>query len=204
MKSHRGARRQESGPRNRTSQLFCHPAGKGGEAKLLLALPFACAGAIQFRRSLGGGHRPALSAYPNSDQLGGWQHVRLGLYALGAAILALLGTPAHAITAKELLRQCEALEKGAVVKGQVVTIPAGRDPAEGWAYMAAAQDFTATAEHEGGPSILGSCVPAATTRLAIIRVFTKYARAHRAELDVRATAILIQALAEAYACRPAR
>jgi len=130
--------------------------------------------------------------------------VRLGLYALGAAILALLGTPAHAVTAKELLRQCEALEKGAVVKGQVVTIPAGRDPAECWAYMAAVQDFTATAEQEGGPSILGSCVPAETTRLAIIQVFTKYARAHRAELDVRATAILIEALAEAYACRPAR
>jgi hypothetical protein len=130
--------------------------------------------------------------------------VRLAFYALLAAVLPLLGTPAHAISGKELLRQCEALERGAVLKGQSVTIPAGRDPGECWAYMAAVQDFAGTVEQEGGPSILGSCVPAETTRLDIIRAFTKYARTHRSELDVRATAIIIQALSQAYACRPAR
>ena len=97
-----------------------------------------------------------------------------------------------------------ALEKGAILKGQSVTIPAGRDPGECWAYMSAVQDFAGTVEQEGGPSILGSCVPAVTTRLDIIRAFTKYARKHRSELDVRATAIIIQALAQAYPCRPAR
>lgn len=130
--------------------------------------------------------------------------MRLAFYALPAAILPLLGTPTHAVTGKELLRQCEALEKGAVLKGEVVTIPAGRDAGECWAYMAAVQDFTATVEQEGGPSVLGSCVRPETTRLDIVRAFTRYARAHRTELDIRATAIIIQALAEAYACRPAR
>ena len=134
----------------------------------------------------------------------GRPRVRLAFYAVAAAALPLLGTPAHAITGKELLRQCEALEKGAIVKGSSVTIPAGRDPGECWAYMSAVQDFAGTVEKEGGPSILGACVPPETTRLDIIRAFTKHARAHRAELDVRATAIIIQALAEAYACRPAR
>lgn len=130
--------------------------------------------------------------------------MRLAICAVSAAVLALLGTPADAITGKNLLRQCEALEKGAVLKGQSVTIPAGRDPGECWAYMSAVQDFTGTVEQEGGPSILGSCIPPEITRLDIIRAFTKYARAHRAELDVRATAMIIQALAAAYACRPAR
>ena len=91
--------------------------------------------------------------------------MRLAFCALVAAVLPLLGTPAHAITGKELLRQCEALEKGAVLKGQSVTIPAGRDPGECWAYMSAVQDFAGTVEQEGGPSILGSCVPAETTVL---------------------------------------
>jgi hypothetical protein len=126
--------------------------------------------------------------------------VRLALFAFAAAILPLLGTPAHAVTAKDLLRQCEALEKGAVVKGASVQLPAGREAAECWYYMAAVQDFSATVEEEGGPSVLGSCPSPKTTRLDLIRAFTKYARAHRNDLDVRASAVVIQALAEAYRC----
>jgi len=129
-----------------------------------------------------------------------WRYVRLALFAFAAAILPLLGTPAHAITTKDLLRQCEALEKGAVVKGDSVQLPAGREPAMCWYYMAAVQDFSATVEEEGGASVLGSCPSSETTRLDLIRAFTKYARAHRNDLDVRASAVLIQALAEAYRC----
>jgi hypothetical protein len=126
--------------------------------------------------------------------------VRLALVAFAAAVLPLLDSPAHAVSAKELLRQCEALEKGAVVRGQTVQLPAGREAAECWYYMAAVQDFAATIQQEGGPSILGSCASPEVTRLDLIRSFTKYARDHRSELDVRASAIVIQALADSYRC----
>src|SRR4051812_8293413 len=127
--------------------------------------------------------------------------VRLALFAFAATILHVLGTSAHAVTAKELLRQCEAVEKGAVVKGDSVQLPAGREPAECWYYMAAVQDFSATVQEEGGRSVLGSCPSPETTRLDLIRAFTKYARVHRNDLDVRASAIVMQALAEKYRCR---
>jgi hypothetical protein len=60
--------------------------------------------------------------------------------------------------------------------------------------------FAATIQQEGGPSILGSCASPEVTRLDLIRSFTKYARDHRSELDVRASAIVIQALADSYRC----
>jgi hypothetical protein len=127
--------------------------------------------------------------------------VRLAFYAFAAAILPLLGTSAHAVSGRELLRQCQALEKGAVVKGDSVELPTGRDAAECWYYMAAVQDFAATVQEEGGPSILGSCPSAEVTRLDLIRAFTKYARGHDNKLDVRASAMVIQALADTYRCR---
>lgn len=119
---------------------------------------------------------------------------------LSAAILA-FAPPALAVTGRELLQQCEALVRGAMVVGESVTLPKGQGPAACWFYMGAIQDFTATVEVEGGPSVIGSCVPAATTRMDIVRAFVRYARAHRAELHLRATVTLIPALSSAYACK---
>ena len=70
--------------------------------------------------------------------------------------------------------------------------------------MGAVQDFAATVEDEGGPSVIGSCVPPETTRIDLVRAFTKYARAHRADLDLRATALVIPALSAAFPCREPR
>ena len=69
-----------------------------------------------------------------------------------------------------------------------------------WFYMGAVQDFTATVEEEGGPSLIGSCVPPETTRMELVRAFTKYARAHRSDLNLRATALIIPALSNAFPC----
>src|SRR3954465_5988820 len=41
---------------------------------------------------------------------------------------------------------------------------------------------------------------AGTTRLELVRAFTRYARAHRADLDLRATALVIPALSNAFPC----
>ena len=123
------------------------------------------------------------------------------LWGSAVVILGLtLALPASALDGEELLRKCEALERGAVVRGETVRLPKGTDAAECWFYMAAVQDIAATVETEGGPSLIGSCVKPNATRMDIVRAFTKYARSHRDDLDLRATALVIPALIEAFPC----
>ena len=112
-----------------------------------------------------------------------------------------LSSPASALTGQELLQQCEALVRGAIVAGESVTLPKGQPAAECWFYMGAIQDLTATVEEEGGPSVIGSCVPSKATRMDIVQAFVRYARMHRDALRARATVTLIAALSEAYACK---
>ena len=116
----------------------------------------------------------------------------------------LMIAPAQAVTGQELLRQCEALERGAVVSGETVRLPKSQEAAACWVYMGAVQDFAATVEEEGGPSLIGSCVPAETTRIELVRAVTNYARVHRGELHLRATALVIPALNAAFPCRQQR
>jgi len=130
--------------------------------------------------------------------------VRALIWAIGTVSALALTSSAQAVTGQELLRQCEALERGAIVSGETVRLPKGQDAAACWFYIGAVQDFAATAEDEGGPSVIGSCVPPETTRIDLVRAFTKYARAHRADLDLRATALVIPALSAAFPCREPR
>ena len=130
--------------------------------------------------------------------------VKALIWAIGTVSAIAVTSSAQAVTGEELLRQCEALERGAVVSGETVRLPKGRDAAACWFYMGAVQDFAATVEDEGGPSVIGSCVPPETTRIDLVRAFTKYARAHRADLDLRATALVIPALSAAFPCREPR
>src|SRR5829696_2902687 len=124
--------------------------------------------------------------------------------AMGTLAMAANVSSAQAVTGQELLRQCEALERGGVVSGETVRLPKGQDAAACWFYMGAVQDFAATVEEEGGPSVIGSCVPPEATRMELVRAFTKYARAHRRDLDLRATALVIPALSAAFPCREQR
>jgi hypothetical protein len=125
--------------------------------------------------------------------------VRAMIWAAGA--VAVTASPVQALTGRQLLRQCEALERGAVVSGETVRLPKGQDAASCWVYMAAVQDFAATVETEGGPSLIGSCVPPEATRLQLVQAFTRYARAHVDDLDVRATALIVPALTRAFPCQ---
>ena len=125
--------------------------------------------------------------------------VRAMIWAAGA--IAVTASPVQALTGRQLLRQCEALERGAVVSGETVRLPKGQDAASCWVYMAAVQDFAATVETEGGPSLIGSCVPPEATRLQLVQAFTRYARAHVDDLDVRATALIVPALTRAFPCQ---
>jgi len=128
-----------------------------------------------------------------------WGRVKASAWA-AAAVAAAAASPAQAIGGKQLLQQCEALERGALVSGETVQLPKSQDAATCWVYMGAVQDLTATVEEEGGPSLIGSCVPPETTRMQLVRAFTTYARAHRADLDLRATALVIPALSKAFPC----
>ena len=130
--------------------------------------------------------------------------VRALVWSTGTLAVLAVTSPAEAVTGQELLRQCEALERGAVVSGATVRLPKSQDAAACWLYMAAVQDLAATVEEEGGPSLIGSCVPAEATRIELVRAFTKYARAHREGLDLRATALVIPALSAAFPCRERR
>jgi hypothetical protein len=130
--------------------------------------------------------------------------VKALIWAIGTVSALAVTSSAQAVTGQELLRQCEALERGAVVSGETVRLPKGQDAAACWFYMGAVQDVAATVEDEGGPSVIGSCVPPETTRIDLVRAFTKYARAHRPDLDLRATALVIPALSAAFPCREPR
>lgn len=121
-------------------------------------------------------------------------------HLLCALTLLTIPSTASAATGHELLRQCEALVRGAVIRRDQVTLPRGRSAAECWFYMAAVQDLTATVEVEGGPSVLGACLPPETTRMDIIWAFVRYARTHRNQLAERVTAILIPALVKKFPC----
>jgi Rap1a immunity proteins len=109
-------------------------------------------------------------------------------------------SPAQAVSGRDLLRQCEAVERGATVSGETVQLPKSQDAAACWFYMGAVQDLAATVEEEGGPSLIGSCVRPETTRMELVRAFTRYARTRRADLDLRATALIIPALNNAFPC----
>ena len=68
--------------------------------------------------------------------------VKALVWAAGAAVA--LVSPAQAVTGQQLLQQCDALERGRVLSGEVVRLPKGDDAASCWFYMAAVQDFAAT------------------------------------------------------------
>jgi hypothetical protein len=101
--------------------------------------------------------------------------VKAWIWTVGTVAAAVSASPAQAVTGQKLLRQCEALKRGALVSGDTVQLPKGQDAAACWFYMGAVQDLAATVEEEGGPSLIGSCVPPETTRMELVRAFTRYA-----------------------------
>ena len=56
-------------------------------------------------------------------------------WAIGAVAALIVTAPAQAVTGQELLRQCEALERGAVVSGETVRLPKGQEAAACWVYV---------------------------------------------------------------------
>jgi hypothetical protein len=99
--------------------------------------------------------------------------VKAGVWAVVTVAAAASVSPAQTVRGRDLLRQCEALERGATVSGETVQLPKSQDAAACWYYMGAARDIAATVQEEGGPSLIGSCVPAETTRMEVMRAFNR-------------------------------
>jgi Rap1a immunity proteins len=65
--------------------------------------------------------------------------------------------------------------------------------------MQAMQDLSVLA-NENGRRIMGACPPEQMTTVKLIRLFVRYASAHRNELPGNAVVAVFQALGEAYPC----
>ena len=76
--------------------------------------------------------------------------VRAFVGAISALTALAVPSSAQAVTGQELLRHCEALERGAVISGETVRLPKNQDAARCWVYMSAVQDFSATVEESNG------------------------------------------------------
>src|SRR5919107_2352022 len=68
-----------------------------------------------------------------SAEMAGGQ-VKAVAVAVGAVAAAASVSPAQAVTGQELLRQCDTLERGALVSGDTVRLPKSQDAATCWFY----------------------------------------------------------------------
>ena len=124
--------------------------------------------------------------------------------ALGTllAVAATCGKAGAIDSPRDLVEACQSLEKGTTGKGTHVKIPSTPQALQCWGYMQALQDLSVLAD-ESGTRLLGSCPPADTTSLQLIRSFLAYARAHPGALTGNTAVVVIDALREAFPCRRA-
>ena len=125
-----------------------------------------------------------------------------GLPSMMVAIAFLVASEhAQAATlARDLLNDCQSLERGKRGTEQYIQIPKTRKALLCWGYMQAMQDLSVLADEEGH-RIMGACAPEQTMTLQLIHSFVRYARAHGGELQGNAVVAVFRALREAYPCR---
>jgi hypothetical protein len=120
-----------------------------------------------------------------------------------AALSTLAGFPdrARAIeSARELVSACQELERGREGTGKDILIPNSRVALLCWGYMQAMQDLSVLVDQHG-LRVIGSCPPEDTTTVQLVQALLGYARAHAAELDGNAAAMMIKALQTSFPCR---
>src|ERR1700730_6136424 len=92
-----------------------------------------------------------------------------GLPSMMVAIAFLVASEhAQAATlARDLLNDCQSLERGKRGTGNQIQIPKTKEALVCWGYMQAMQDLSVWLD-ENGHKIIGSCPPEGTTLLALI------------------------------------
>jgi len=101
--------------------------------------------------------------------------------------------------ARDLLNDCQSLERGKRGTEQYIQIPKTRKALLCWGYMQAMQDLSVWID-ENGNRIMGSCPPERTTLLDLIHSFVKYARSHRRQLPSNAALAVTRAFQQAFPC----
>jgi Rap1a immunity proteins len=117
-------------------------------------------------------------------------------------LLVLLPGQAGAVeNARELATYCESAQSGAVGSGREVEIPNTKEALLCWGYLEAFQDLSVLVD-QNGARVLGVCPPEHGTLLDLVRLYVRYARAHRRELPESSAVAVINALQDAYPCSP--
>lgn len=124
----------------------------------------------------------------------------LTLFCSVICLITVSGPLARAQSASKMLSACEILQRGMHVEQTTVYLPPGGDAHQCWGYMNSVLDYSVLANQDGKP-ILGACVSAETTVIDVIRLFVRYANAHRDKLNLSAAAIAYNAMAEAFPCK---
>ena len=101
--------------------------------------------------------------------------------------------------ARDLLNDCQSLERGKKGTGNQIQIPNTKEALVCWGYMQAMQDLTVWADADGH-RIMGSCPPEKATRMALIHSFVTYARSHPSQLKDNAALVVLKAFQEAFPC----
>jgi hypothetical protein len=124
-----------------------------------------------------------------------------GLPSMMVAIAFLVASEhAQAATlARDLLNDCQSLERGKRGYGNHIQIPKTSASLVCWGYMEAMQDLSVWID-EGGQRIIGSCAPEGTTLLVLIHSFVMYARSHPNQLQDNAALAIMRAFQEAFPC----
>jgi len=124
-----------------------------------------------------------------------------GLPSLMVAIAFLVASEqAQAVeSARDLLNDCQSLERGKKGTGYRIRIPKTKEALVCWGYMQAMQDLSVWVD-ENGHRIIGSCPPEGTTLLALIHSFVEHARSNRRQLQDNAALAVMRAFQEAFPC----
>ena len=118
---------------------------------------------------------------------------------LAATFLLFVNTPVLAQTAGDMLRACQALQRGMRIKGDTAFLPSGTEAQQCWGFMSAVQEYSVLSD-QGGNRLLSACPAEDTTTTQIVDVFVKYAKAHPEKLNTPAAAGAYNAMADAFPC----
>jgi len=117
----------------------------------------------------------------------------------GIALLAALHQAQAANSTRDLLNDCESLERGKQGSGRLIDIPRTREALVCWGYMKAMQDLSVWVDQNGN-RILGSCPSETVTTLDLIRAFLRYEHSYRGELPSNPALAVATAFQQAFPC----
>jgi hypothetical protein len=118
---------------------------------------------------------------------------------VGIVLLAALHEAQAANSTRDLLNDCQSLERGKQGSGRLIDIPRTREALVCWGYMKAMQDLSVWVDQNGN-RILGSCPAETVTTLDLIRAFLKYGRSYRGELPDNPALAIAMAFQQAFPC----